>query len=179
MCRSSMYGRVGRLNVKPVDDVEGQQLSAKLHSLYGIPSSNLGRRVLSTHPYARSRVYDLRNYTDNTKWGPFRDDGTMRVDWEMIESIMIVLGYSSGLCCRRFLQRFRPPWSQPLEGIIPERSKLMPDYPPTLLMEPDVPLQLKDPYNVTGVWSRVRSPLLSKTRLTILDRLFPRLQQSV
>lgn len=174
-----MYGRVGRLNVKPVDDVEGQQLSAKLHSLYGIPSSNLGRRVLSTHPYARSRVYDLRNYTDNTKWGPFRDDGTMRVDWEMIESIMIVLGYSSGLCCRRFLQRFRPPWSQPLEGIIPERSKLMPDYPPTLLMEPDVPLQLKDPYNVTGVWSRVRSPLLSKTRLTILDRLFPRLQQSV
>lgn len=88
-------------------------------------------------------------------WGPFRDDGSMRVDWEMIESLMIVLGYNSGLCCRRLIHRFRPPWTEPLEGVFPERAKIMPDYPPKLYLEPEVPLQLKDPYNVSGVWSRI------------------------
>lgn len=88
-------------------------------------------------------------------WGPFRDDGSMRADWEMIESLMIVLGYNSGLCCRRFLHRFRPPWTDPLEGVLPERAKTLPAYPPKLYLEPDIPLQLKDPYNVSGVWSRV------------------------
>ncbi|CAO2658393.1 Nn.00g061160.m01.CDS01 [Neocucurbitaria sp. VM-36] len=155
MCRSSLFGRVGKQNQRPADDKDGRQLSAKLHCLFGIPSTNAGRRVLSTHPHARSRVYDLRNYTDKTEWGPFQDDGSMRVDWEMIESIMIVLGYNSGLCCRRFLTRFRPPWTEPLEGVIPERSKILPEYPPKLLMEPDIPLQLKDPYNVSGIWSRI------------------------
>jgi hypothetical protein len=155
MCRSSLYARAGTEYQKPTDDEEGRQMSAKLHSLFGITSSNVGRRSLSTHPHARSRVYDLRNYTDKTQWGPFRDDGSMRADWEMIESLMIVLGYSSGLCCRRFLHRFRPPWTNPFEGVIPDRSKIMLQYPMPLLKEPDVPLQLKDPYNVSGIWSRV------------------------
>ncbi|KAL6710299.1 hypothetical protein ACN47E_009245 [Coniothyrium glycines] len=155
MCRSSLYGRCGKPNQKQAEDEEDRQMSAKLHSLFGIPSNNLGRRILSTHPWARSRVYDLRNYTDETRWGPFRDDGSMRVDWELIESLMIVLGYNSGLCCRRFLHRFRPPWTEPLEGILPERARIMPDYPSKLYLEPDIPLQLKDPYNVSGVWSRI------------------------
>jgi hypothetical protein len=155
MCRSSLFARAGKPTQKPADDDESRQLSAKLHSMFGIPSSNAGRRVLSTHASARSRVYDLRNYTDGTKWGPYRDDGSMRVDWEMIESLMIVLGYNSGLCCQRIPTRFRPPWTKPLEGVIPARAKIMPEYMPTLLKEPDIPLQLKDPYNVSGVWSRV------------------------
>jgi hypothetical protein len=157
MCRSSLYSRAGTEYQKPADDDEGRQMSAKLQSLFGITSSTAGRRSLSTHPYARSRVYDLRNYTDKTQWGPFRDDGSMRVDWEMVESIMIVLGYSSGLCCRRFLHRFRPPWTNPFEGIVPDRSKIMLDYPLSLLKQPAVPLQLRDPYNVSGIWSRVRT----------------------
>jgi hypothetical protein len=155
MCRSMLYDRAGTELQRPADDEEGRQLSAKLHCLFGIPSSNTGRRVLSTHPFARSRVYDLRNYTDKTKWGPFREDGSMRVDWEMIESLMIILGYNSGLCCRRFQPRFSPPWSEPLEGIVPERAKIMPEYSVKRLYEPDLPLQLKDPYNVSGIWSRV------------------------
>jgi hypothetical protein len=156
MCRSSLYARAGTDLQKPADDEEGRQLSAKLHCLFGIPSSNTGRRVLSTHPFARAKVYDLRNYTDKTKWGPYRDDGSMRVDWEMIESLMIILGYNAGLCCRRFTPRFSPPWRDVLEGVVPERAKIMPEYPAKLLYEPDVPLMLKDPYNVSGIWSRVR-----------------------
>ena len=155
MCRSALFGRTGKPNQKPADDEESRQLSAKLHCLFGIPSSNAGRRVLSTHPFARSRVYDLRNYTDKTAWGPFRSDGSMKVDWEMVESLMIVLGYSSGLCCRRFLHRFRPPWSEPLEGILPERVRIKPKYPLSLVQDPVFSLRSKDPFQVSGVWSRV------------------------
>lgn len=155
MCRSSLFGRVGKLNQKAANNKEDRQLSAKLHCLFGIPSTNAGRRVLSTHPHARSRVYDLRNYTEETAWGPFRDDGSMKVDWEMVESLMIVLGYNSGLCCRRVLHSFRIPWLEPLQGVIPERAQLTQNSSQLLLMEPDIPLSMKDPYNVTGVWSRV------------------------
>ncbi|KAF1922598.1 uncharacterized protein M421DRAFT_104945 [Didymella exigua CBS 183.55] len=155
MSRSSLYARAGTVHQKPAKDEEGRQLSAKLQCLFGITSTTSGRRSLQTHPYARSMVYDLRKYTDENEWGPFRDDGSMRVDWEMLESIMIVLGYSSNLCCRRFLSRFRPPWTHPFEGVIPERASMLPPYPTALPREINVPLRLKDPYNVTGVWSRI------------------------
>ncbi|KAH4187826.1 hypothetical protein HBI45_159210 [Parastagonospora nodorum] len=155
MCRSSLYSRAGNELQKPANNEEGRQLSAKLHCLYGIPASTTGNRVLSTHPFARAKVYDLRNYTDHTKWGPYRDDGSMRVDWEMIESLMIILSYNAGLCCRRYLPRFSPPWKNVLEGVVPERAKVMPEYSTKLLYEPDVPLMLKDPYNVSGIWSRI------------------------
>ncbi|KAF1911944.1 hypothetical protein BDU57DRAFT_551544 [Ampelomyces quisqualis] len=157
MCRSSLYSRAGTELQKPASDEESRQTSAKLHCLFGIPSSSsLGRRVLGTHPYARSRVYDLRNYTDATQWGPYRHDGSMRVDWEMIESLMIILGYNTGLCCRRFAPRFEPPWNDVLEGVVPEYQALtIKGYPSKILYEPDVPLRLKDPYGVSGVWSRI------------------------
>lgn len=155
MCRSSLFGRMEKCNQKAAADEEGRQLSAKLHCLFGIPGTNAGRRVLQTHPYARSRVYDLRKYSDKNAWGPFREDGSMKVDWEMVESLMIVLSYNSGLCCRRFLHRFQPPWSEPLGGVIPERKGIIPEYTPKLLKEPDVPLHLRDPYDISGIWSRV------------------------
>lgn len=155
MSRSSLYSRAGTMNQKPAKDKEGRQLSAKLQCLFGITSTTGGRRSLQTHPYARSIVYDLRNYTDKNEWGPFRNDGSMKVDWELLESIMIVLGYSSNLCCRRFLTRFRPPWTNPFEGVIPDRAAILPPYPPSLPKEVDIPLSMKDPYNVSGVWSRI------------------------
>ncbi|KAF2825229.1 hypothetical protein CC86DRAFT_325183 [Ophiobolus disseminans] len=155
MCRSSLFKYAGTELQKPANDEEGRQLSAKLHCLFGIPSSQTGNRALSVHAHARSRIYDLRNYTDKTQWGPFQDDGSMNVDWEMIESQMIILGYNSNLCCRRFQKRFSPPWGEPLQGVVPERAKIMPEYPAKLLYEPDVPLRLKDPYGVSGVWSRI------------------------
>lgn len=155
MYKSSLYGCAGTSSQTAALTVEDRQLSAKIHCLYGIPTTTAGRRALSTHPYARSRVYDLRNYTDANKWGPFRDDGSMNVDWEMVESLMVVLGYNSGLCCRRFLHRFRASWSEPFEGVVKEKSSVLPEYPMTLVNEPEIPLNIKDPYGVSGVWSRI------------------------
>lgn len=181
MCRSSLFDRAGTDLQRPCDDEEGCQMSAKLHCLFGIPSSNTGRRILSTHAHARSKIYDLRHYTDKTQWGPFRNDGSMRVDWEMIESQMIILGYNSGLCCPRFLPKFSPPWTKPFQGVVPQKAKIMPEYPPKLLYEPDVPLALKDPYSVSGIWSRVCLDLSEtaedrfETDKRLLDRVLPRL----
>ncbi|ORY04973.1 hypothetical protein BCR34DRAFT_572371 [Clohesyomyces aquaticus] len=153
MFRSSLYERAGTASQTPASDEEDRQLSAKLHCLYGVPTGAIGRRSLSTHPYARSRVYDLRNYTDKTKWGPFRDDGSMRVDWEMLESIMIVLGYNSANTCQRFTHKFKLIWGSPFGGI--DRCGLIADYPASLPLELDIPLYLKDPYGVSGKWFRI------------------------
>lgn len=102
-------------------------------------------------------MYDLRNYTEGTGWGPYLDDGEFRVDWEMVESLMIVLGYNSGLCCRRFQPRFSPPWVKPLQGVVPELSRLRDQvWDAKMVEEVDLPLKMRDPYNVAGVWSRVR-----------------------
>lgn len=165
MSRSSLYTRAGTELQRPADTPSERQLSAKLHCLFGIPSSNVGRRVLSAHPFARSKVYDLRNYTEGTGWGPFLNDGNFRVDWEMVESLMIVLGYNSGLCCRRFQPRFSPPWVTPLQGVVPEKDKLKRrrEWDVSMLSEVDVPLRMRDPYNISGVWSRVRlqDPILT------------------
>ena len=43
------------------------------------------------YPFACSKVYDLRESTDKTGWGPFRADGSGRVDWEKVEAILLVL----------------------------------------------------------------------------------------
>jgi len=66
-----------------------RQASAKIHCLYGVPVNSISRpREMLTHPYACSVVYDLRNFTQGTKWGPYRDDGRATVDWEKLEAIM-------------------------------------------------------------------------------------------
>lgn len=153
MYRSSLYKRAGTDAQQAADNEDDQQLSAKLHCLHGMALGALGRRSLSTHPYARACVYDLRNYTDKTRWGPFQDDGSMRVDWEMLESIMIDLGYNSDVCCPRFTPKFKPVWCDPFGGLI--RDSVRADYPPNLPMEPDIPIELKDPYNISGIWHRV------------------------
>lgn len=158
MCRSSLYARAGSPNQRPADDEEGRQLSAKLHSLFGFPPLSVGRSDLSAHPYARSRVYDLRNYTNKTQWGPFRKDGSLRVDWEMIESLMIVIGYNSYLCSQTDPNLHQLPWFRALDGLIPvgehRSGQSQPDYM-TLLRQPDVALDIKDPYGVSGIYGRV------------------------
>lgn len=100
-------------------------------------------------PYACSKVYDLRQYTENTKWGPFMDDSTDRVDWEKVEAIMIViganlrkLGFTKFPVCKNF-------WELPFAGTWPGSYKALP-----VLHEPE-PLDLQDPYGVTGTWLRV------------------------
>jgi hypothetical protein len=150
--RSSFYRQAGTTLQVPAKDVNEQQLSAKLHCLYGAPLSVEGRRSFSSHPIARSRVYDLRNYTEKTRWGPFRKDGSMKADWEMIEAIMIVLSCNSNLCCDRY-RLLKPVWGEPFVGI--RRNTVIQEYSPSLLIEPDIPLDMKDPYDVTGSWIRI------------------------
>lgn len=157
MCRSSLYARAGRPNQRPADDEEGRQLSAKLHSLFGFPPLNISRG-LSIHPYARSRVYDLRNYTDKNQWGPFRNDGSMRVDWEMVESLMVVIACNSYLTSQTTPNLHQAPWYQPLDGLIPAEldhpGQCQPDYL-TLIQQPDLSLDMKDPYGVSAIYGRV------------------------
>lgn len=150
--RSSHYQLAGTPNQVPAKDVDEQQLSAKLHCLYGAPLTVEGRRSLSSHPIARSRIYDMRNYTQKTCWGPFRKDGSMKVDWELIEVIMIVISYNSNLCCDRY-RLLKPVWGEPFIGV--RRNAELQEYSPSLLIEPDLPLEMKDPYDVTGSWIRV------------------------
>lgn len=145
-----------------------RQLSAKLHCLYGLsigtvrktcesspPRYSLRHDTAEIYPYARSRVYDLRQHTeDGTFWGPYLDDGLQTVDWEKLEAIMIIVDYN----LRRSIEVHRQyedllelqehPWvgASPHSFISPTRS---------VPIEPALPLEAQDPYNVTGTWMRI------------------------
>lgn len=132
------------------------QQSAKLHCLYGKPILSTGRtrsRASRTYAYACSKVYDLRQYTTRTRWGPFMNDDTGRVDWEKVEAILITLSHN--LVTKRLMSaEFEEIWGNPWAGswagsyigqAKPERT----------------PLELQDPYGITGTWYRVRHPACS------------------
>ncbi|KAJ0310044.1 uncharacterized protein N0V96_005811 [Colletotrichum fioriniae] len=128
------------------DDIHQQ--SAKLHCLYGRPIFNFGRtRSSRVYPYAACKVYDMRQYTTRTKWGPFRDDDSGRVDWEKMEAIMIVLG--SNIKSQRLTAKvFSNLWEKPFAGswsgsYVPSPGRGIRD------------LDLEDPYGVAGTWLRV------------------------
>ena len=145
-----------------------RQLSAKLHCLYGLsvetvsktcerspPRYSLRHDTAEIHPYARARVYDLRQHTEyGTFWGPFVNDGLQTVDWEKLEAIMIVLEYNLRRSTKSqhqyegMLDLQENPWvgATPHSFISPEQS---------VPMEPALPLEAQDPYNVTGTWMRV------------------------
>lgn len=127
---------------------EEHQMSAKLHCLYGRPILQAGRtRSARSYPYACSRVYDLRQYTPRTKWGPFRDDDSGRVDWEKIEAISIVLAKNVRTQWPQadILDEI---WDTPFFGSFPR------SFVPTT--EPELgDLDARDPYGVTGSWYRV------------------------
>ncbi|CAK3927571.1 hypothetical protein DOTSEDRAFT_46814 [Lecanosticta acicola] len=193
LCSSSLFARAGNEMQLPADTEELQQLSAKLHCFFGVPidevpkrtlrsflssrHANLGlelspsactrsqSRNLTTHPFARSKVYDLREYTDDTLWGPFMHDGSGRVDWEKVEAIMIVLGYNLNKFYRRSEGRFPQIWKDEWTGATPNSYKSVPCPGPTREMERDeemfkirelaLSLDAQDPYGVTGSWMRV------------------------
>ncbi len=133
-----------------------RQLSAKLHCLYGVPIEATGRtRSSRTYPYACSKVYDLRNYTQNTIWGPYMDDGSLNVDWGKIEGIMVVIGHN----LRMFSERTRNSiyesiWSKPFAAAVPDSyvSLSLPR-----IDEVTPPPAAMDPFNVTGTYMRVSS----------------------
>lgn len=160
LCRSFTYERVyAEVNDSLHDHYYRHrqpiyQMSAHLHCLYGVPILHVpdyprSNRCGKARPFACSKVYDLRQYTDKTKWGPFRNDDTGRVDWEMVEAVMIVLASNIRKMNLNRLPVCRNFWETPFAGTWSQSYKPLP-----LAREPD-PVELQDPYGVTGTWLRV------------------------
>jgi len=159
----------GSATVRSVDPaiIRQRQLSAKLHCLYGVPINHVRRSSASgtryalrsdtapLHPYARSMVYDLRQHTDNTLWGPYMEEEYLQVNWEKMESIIIILHHNITEFAKTHDLKDKkviPSWDKPFEGASPYSYV---SAPISVLMEPSIPLEAKDPYNVTGTWMRV------------------------
>ncbi|KAI1177451.1 hypothetical protein F4777DRAFT_577012 [Nemania sp. FL0916] len=164
LCRSFIYERArAEFHSHDVRYWHGppkpeHQKSAHLHCLYGVPSlyaypsSRRQSRHSLMHPFACSKVYDLRQYTQKNQWGPFLDDGTMRVDWEKVEAVMIVLGASMknlGVSRIHMCEAF---CSIPFAGTWPNSWKSPHGPSPPRELEA---LEHEDPYGITGVWLRV------------------------
>lgn len=135
-----------------------RQLSAKLHCLYGVPIEATGRtRSSRTYPYASSKVYDLRNYTRNTIWGPYLDDGSLHVDWEKVEAIMVVIGHNLRILSERTRNGiYESIWSKPFVGAVPS-SYVSLSVPREDETTP--PPEERDPFGVTGTYMRVGAPI--------------------
>ncbi|KAM3424492.1 hypothetical protein BST61_g6497 [Cercospora zeina] len=194
LCGSSLFapGRAGDSDQTQAETPELRQASAKLHCLYGVPVDTIPSRSSfyslirhrraglalspslctrsqvssrSTHQFARSKVYDLREYTDNTLWGPFRNDGSHRVDWEKVEAVMIVLGFNLRRFTDRSDGRFPLIWKHPFVGATPGSYKSPPRIAPPekkdfdedagVIRELALNKNAMDPYGVTGCWMRV------------------------
>ncbi|KAL1879713.1 hypothetical protein Daus18300_001550 [Diaporthe australafricana] len=171
LCRSFLFQRA-RAPVKNFvfpkqPPTEERQMSAKLHCLFGVPVLNFSRlRSSRTYPFATSKVYDIREYTTQTRWGPFMDEGpgpvgteinreglqglpSDRVDWEKIEAIMIVMWHNLKTKGLDRLPVFNQFWGVPFAGSWPN------SYVPEPINRDVTDLELKDPYDVTGTWLRV------------------------
>ncbi|KAI1779607.1 hypothetical protein F4818DRAFT_146314 [Hypoxylon cercidicola] len=190
LCRSLLYG-LARGEVRSADELSPRpradhQRSAHLHCLYGVPLlwANPEAATAAAHrtrrskmsPYACAKVYDLRQYTDNTKWGPFADDATDRVDWEKVEAIMLVIGANLRKLGLTKFPVCRNVWETPFAGTWPQSYKALPTIsmgreqqqqsssssssdPTAGAAERSPPpqdlLQDQDPYGITGTWLRV------------------------
>ncbi|KAI1656709.1 hypothetical protein F4813DRAFT_121884 [Daldinia decipiens] len=164
LCRSTIFGRARKECIcsdSHISSVQADhQKSAHLHCLFGVPilyarPESHQTRESKMSPYACSMVYDLRRYTEKTKWGPFMDDDTDRVDWEKAEAIMIVIGSNLrrlGLARFPLCSSF---WDSPFAGTWPQ--SYIPHHIPRRPGSPEVPdpLELQDPYGVTGTWLRI------------------------
>lgn len=137
-----------------------RQLLAQLHCLYGAPRYGwiADDPDWDTLAFARAKVYDLRNYTRNTMWGPFRNDDTGDVDWEKLEAIMTVLGYNLKLYSEQTNRRFKEPWTEenawlgasPYSFVAPKFEA-----DSSMLAYQKPALEDRDPYGITGTWHRI------------------------
>jgi len=159
---------------KPIDPVPSKRCSSSyaISAFFTLrhvdvstsPSANTRHqtRGIPAHTVARSKVYDLREYTDYTLWGPFMNDGSQNVDWEKVEAIMLVLGFNLA----RFNERANGEFYKwmPFHGATPQSYVTRP-LPTNSAKELDdgmseirnlrSSLDALDPYGVTGTWMRV------------------------
>ncbi|KAH6607589.1 hypothetical protein Trco_003902 [Trichoderma cornu-damae] len=156
MHKSSLFERIYNIldwefSCVPLTNKQ-KQLSAKLHCLSGKPILKVGNSVsIKTYPYACSMVYDLRRHNPQNKWGPFRDDGSGRVDWEKVEAIFIVLGHN--IYSKKLVRTFGDIWNNPFSGSW--KGSFSSPSPNPDFKEVDA----EDPYGVTGTWYRMVSSL--------------------
>lgn len=153
-------------------------MSAKLHVLYGSPIDpvHIAGKEARMDTFARSVVYDLRRYTTESLWGPFKNDSSQDVDWEKLEAIMLVIQCNLRQFHERTSKRFPLLWHNAWAGIAP-RSFVSPvDWrvrkrerdlaameggeqekdEATLREEAEEEdIRKADPYNITGTWMRV------------------------
>lgn len=127
---------------------EEHQMSAKLYSLANQHDSRWESSRI--YPFACSKVYDLREYTEDTAWGPFMSDGSMRVDWEKIQALLVVLAHNIEYQGLNSSPVFSNIWSQPFPGTWPNSYVPWPGTEGGL-----TDLEKRDPYNVSGAWVRV------------------------
>jgi F-box associated protein len=170
-----MTNRRRKANVPP----ERSQLIAHLHCLHGVRtvkplSDDMNSAYpLRAHPYARSIIYDLDNYTQENKWGPFSDSGDMSVDWEKVEAIMIDLAYNlnlyddhtnslkSDMRCLAF-EGVQPnsyksvtTGESDVESVSDTSSWSASREADPLPQQVNLALDARDPYGITGTWERV------------------------
>ncbi|KAI0020949.1 hypothetical protein F4780DRAFT_739541 [Xylariomycetidae sp. FL0641] len=169
LCGSSIYERARGswpAVLSPGPPQAEHQMSAHLHCLYGVPflTAQPGSRQTrgsEMGPFACARVYDLRQYTERTRWGPFLDDGSDYVDWEKMESIMIVLGANLDKTRLHQSPLFRVFSNLPFEGAWPDSFVPAGEPVDELGMDAAEPVEVdadllrQDPYGVTGTWLRV------------------------
>lgn len=183
---SSLYGtsasgdkRAGTGDQIAANTYEERQLSAQLHVYFGTSLEvNSRTRSGAAHPYARSRVYDLRHYNDRNCWGPYLDDRSFKPDWEKIEAIMVDLGFNM----QRFIDGIESSeedgvdmYGKPFEGItpgsyVPIKQFVCPGVAAMVasgqwkarqramrcpMGQPDIPLDARDPYGISGTWRRI------------------------
>lgn len=161
---------------KPVDPIPSKRCSAhySISPFFAIrntdnstsPSANTRGQTqeVPAHTVARSKVYDLRQYTEHTYWGPFTNDGTQKVDWEKVEAIMLVLGFNLDKFTERSGGRFAQVWDDPFVGATPnsyttmspmvEATKSL-DEEISMVRELQPSIDSLDPYGVSGTWMRV------------------------
>jgi hypothetical protein len=169
---SSLFHAVRGISAAQADK-EVQELSAQLACLYGAEPEI--RRARSedlrdasgpgkpAHSFARSEVYNLRFYTAENRWGPWRiENGSLAVDWHRVQCLLIVVAFNF-----RSVEGLRDPsagnfWTAPFEGVQtdsydynerPNRSLYLTDWTP--LQEPSPPPELFDPYGTTGTYERL------------------------
>lgn len=177
LCSSSIWNYTGTNDQIPAETESLRQLSAKLHCLYGVPIYKLPAQVRREHLLvgiqameapsipiefiARSRVYDLRKYTGASFWGPFLADGSRRIDWEMLEAIIVVL-HCKMKNFKKENNDFHSLWEKPFAEVVSRIRRALPTSIPTSLGGRILYLACQDPYNITGTWLQVSAPNINK-----------------
>jgi hypothetical protein len=155
LCQSVTFTRsLSSLSPPPnPPSLEMRQATAKLHVHYGTPIFCPRRaKFKQAYPYAVSMVYDLRNYREETLWGPYLGDGVASVDWEKMEAVMLVLGHNLRMFTEQSEGVFgsRSVWREPWIGASPG-SYIGKKVECSEEEGEGVP----DPYGIQGTWMRV------------------------